>query len=112
MWRMLQAPAPADYVVATGEAHSVGEFVEAAFDHAGLDWHRHVRTDPRYLRPSEVDHLRGDATRARTELGWQPTLSFADLVRLMVDSDLELARQEATLRDAGHEVAMRGKAAV
>jgi GDPmannose 4,6-dehydratase len=112
MWRMLQRDTPGDYVIATGEDHSVAEFVEAAFDHAGLDWRRHVRTDPRYLRPSEVNHLRGDASKARADLGWHPTVAFGDLVRLMVDADLELARQEATLRDAGHEVAMRGKAAV
>ncbi len=112
MWRMLQTQTPADYVVATGEDHSVAEFVEAAFEHAGLDWRRHVRTDPRYLRPTEVYHLRGDASKARAQLGWEPTLSFGELVRLMVDADLELACQEATLRDAGHEVTVRGKAAV
>jgi GDPmannose 4,6-dehydratase len=87
MWRMLQHDTPGDYVVATGESHSVREFVEAAFGHAGLEWQRHVHLDPRYLRPSEVDHLLGDPSRARRELGWTPTVTFTELVRLMVDAD-------------------------
>ncbi|MEW6198620.1 MAG: GDP-mannose 4,6-dehydratase [Planctomycetota bacterium] len=102
MWRMLQQARPDDYVVATGAAHSVGEFVEEAFGHAGLDWHAAVRIDPRYLRPTEVDHLRGDPAKARKQLGWAPTMTFVELVRLMVDHDMELARQEQTLRAAGH----------
>jgi GDPmannose 4,6-dehydratase len=89
MWRMLQHERPDDYVVATGESHSVREFVEAAFSHVNLDWERYVRLDERYLRPSEVDHLCGDATRARTQLGWAPTVSFPELVRMMVDADLK-----------------------
>jgi GDPmannose 4,6-dehydratase len=111
MWLMLQQERPDDYVVATGESHSVREFVEAAFSHAGLDWERHVGFDPRYLRPTEVDVLQGDAARARTLLGWKPRVSFHELVRMMVDHDLELARQEQTLRDAGHHLAVRGAAA-
>ncbi len=110
MWRMLQQDRPGDYVVATGEAHSVGEFVEEAFGYAGLDWKKHVKIDERYLRPTEVDHLRGNARKAREELGWQPNVTFAELVRMMVDHDMELARQEQTLRGAGHEIALRGAA--
>jgi len=110
MWRMLQTDRPRDYVVATGRSHSVGEFVEEAFGYADLNWRDHVRVDPRYLRPTEVDHLCGDARRAREELGWRPTVDFVELVHLMVDHDLELARQERTLREAGHVVAVRGVA--
>ena len=108
MWRMLQAERPDDYVVATGEAHSVRELLEVAFAHVGLDWEKFVEVDPRYFRPAEVDHLCGDATKARKELGWEPKVRFVDLVRMMVDADLELARQEKTLRQAGHFPAGRG----
>jgi GDPmannose 4,6-dehydratase len=89
MWLMLQQPQPDDYVIATGVAHSVRELVETAFEHAGLDWQKHVRTDPALLRPAEVDHLIGDASKARTVLGWQPAVDFTGLVRMMVDADLE-----------------------
>ncbi len=89
MWRMLQAPEPKDYVVGTGETHSVQELVEIAFAHAGLDWREHVRTDARFMRPAEVDVLLADPTRARDELGWTPTVDFAALVRMMVDADLK-----------------------
>ena len=88
MHLMLQRERADDYVVATGETHSVREFCELGFAHAGLDWERHVVTDDRFLRPAEVDVLIGDATKARTELGWSPTVSFEELVRLMVDADL------------------------
>ena len=88
MWLMLQQDAPDDYVVATGVAHSVQDLVEAAFAHVGLDWQKHVGVDPRYLRPAEVDHLIGDPSKARTRLGWEPTVNFAGLVRMMVDADL------------------------
>lgn len=94
MWLMLQQDAPDDYVVATGEAHSVQEFVEIAFDHAGLDWRRHVRIDPRYYRPAEVDYLLGDPSKAQRQLAWEPAVSFTNLVRMMVEHDLELARRE------------------
>ncbi len=107
MWLMLQQETPDDYVVATGESRSVRELVETAFSHAGLDWERYVETDPRYLRPAEVDHLLGDATKAREKLGWKPRLPFEDLVKIMVDHDLELGRQERTLRQAGHTPAPR-----
>jgi GDPmannose 4,6-dehydratase len=89
MWRMLQQDTPEDYVIATGEAHSVRNLVEIAFAHVALDWQKHVRLDPRFLRPAEVDHLIGDSTKARKALGWQPTIDFATLVRMMVDADIE-----------------------
>jgi GDPmannose 4,6-dehydratase len=89
MWRMLQPPQPADYVIGTGEMHSVRELCELAFAHAGLDWQKYVKTDPRFVRPAEVDTLQADATKAQRELGWTPTTSFRDLVHMMVDADLE-----------------------
>jgi GDPmannose 4,6-dehydratase len=88
MWLMLQQDAPEDYVVATGEAHSVRELVEIAFGHAGLDWEKHVKTDPRFLRPAEVDHLIGNPAKAKAKLGWSPEVSFPQLVQMMVDADL------------------------
>jgi GDPmannose 4,6-dehydratase len=88
MWMMLQAPEPEDYVVATGETHSVREFLETAFTHAGLDWEPHVEIDKRYFRPAEVDVLLGDASKAREKLGWEPKTRFDALVRLMVDADM------------------------
>ena len=89
MWQMLQRDEPQDYVVATGESHSCREFVELAFDHVGLDLDSHVRTDPHLLRPADVDHLVGDSSRARRELGWQPQIGFRELVTMMVDADIE-----------------------
>jgi GDPmannose 4,6-dehydratase len=88
MWLMLQADEPEDFVIATGEAHSVREFVEAAFEHAGLDWEPHVEIDPRYFRPSEVDALLGDASKAAEQLGWSAKVSFEELVKIMVDADV------------------------
>ena len=88
MWMMQQADEPDDYVVATGETHSVREFAEQAFAHAGLDWEEHVEIDPRYFRPSEVDALLGDYAKARERLGWSPTVKFEELVRIMVDADV------------------------
>jgi GDPmannose 4,6-dehydratase len=88
MWLMLQAAEPDDFVVATGETHSVREFLEAAFSYAGLDWAEHVEIDPRYFRPSEVDVLLGDASKVREKLGWEPKIGFDELVRLMVDADM------------------------
>jgi GDPmannose 4,6-dehydratase len=94
MWLMLQQPEGGDYVIATGETHSVRDFVEAAFAHVGIDdWRRHVRQDPRFMRPAEVDLVVGDASLAREVLGWKPTVSFGELVQMMVDSDLEATRQ-------------------
>jgi GDPmannose 4,6-dehydratase len=101
MWRMLQSDQPADYVIATGESHTVRELAELAFSSLGLDWQQHVRLDPRYLRPSEVHHLCGDASKARAELGWQPRLSFAALIERMVQHDWQLARRERHLKDGG-----------
>jgi GDPmannose 4,6-dehydratase len=88
MWLMLQQTQPEDYVIATGASHSVRELVEVAFEHVNLDWKRYVRLDPKFLRPAEVDHLIGDASKARAALGWQPEVDFATLVRMMVDADL------------------------
>jgi len=96
IWRMLQTDTPGDYVIATGEAHSVREFCQLAFARAGLDYERHVVVDPALFRPAEVDHLRGDASRARAELEWRPKVSFEELVTMMVDADI--VRQEAVLR--------------
>ena len=89
MWRMLQADEPNDYVVATGTSYSVGDFVRMAFEHAGLDWEKYVRFDPRYLRPTEVDDLIGDASRAKEILGWQAQTYTPELVKIMVDADRE-----------------------
>jgi len=94
MWMMLQQDKPSDFVVATGEKHSVGEFVKLAFDHVGLDWQDYVETDPAFFRPAEVTTLRGDSTKAREVLGWSPTVSFSELVEMMVDSDLRRVEQE------------------
>ena len=110
MWLMLQQDAPDDYVVATGESYSVRQFVEAAFGEVGLDWQKHVELDPRYLRPTEVDALQGDSGKARRALGWTPKVGFAELVRMMVQHDLGLARQERALVDAGYAQAERGAA--
>jgi GDPmannose 4,6-dehydratase len=90
MWLMLQQDRPVDYVIATGETHSVREFLEEAFSYVGLDWHDYVAIDPKYCRPAEVDLLIGDASRAKNQLGWEAKVRFKDLVRLMVDADLEL----------------------
>ena len=93
MWLMLQQDRADDYVIATGVSHSVRELVEVAFSHAGLDWQKYVRIDPAFLRPAEVDHLIGDPARAKSALGWEPTVTFQGLVGMMVDADLErLAR--------------------
>ena len=101
MWLMLQQHEPDDFVVATGETHSVREFCQLAFGHADLDWEEHVRVDPQYFRPSEVDLLLGDATKARKKLGWSPKVSFPQLVKMMIDADFEIAAREKTLLDQG-----------
>jgi GDPmannose 4,6-dehydratase len=100
MWLMLQQDEPDDYVIATGEAHSVRELAEVAFDHVGLASADHVRADPAFFRPAEVDHLVGDASKARDKLGWEPRSNFTELVWLMVDADLELLSQGAPQRQA------------
>ena len=89
MWLILQQPEPDDYVVATGETHSVREFLDEAFGYAGLDWQQYVKVDPKYFRPAEVDFLLGDPAKAKAKLGWKPKCSFRELVRLMVDADME-----------------------
>jgi GDPmannose 4,6-dehydratase len=104
MWRMLQRDAPDDYVVATGKAYSVREFLEAAFGYAELDYTDFVEFDARYLRPTEVDHLLGDASKAKQDLDWEPTVDFQGLVEMMVDHDMDQARRERVLVDAGHAV--------
>ena len=101
MWLMMQAESSDDYVIATGETHSVREFCEKAFAYLDLDWQEHVEIDPWYYRPSEVDILLGDSTKARKQLGWEPKVGFDELVRLMVDHDMVLARNEKQLRDLG-----------
>jgi GDPmannose 4,6-dehydratase len=93
-WQMLQLDEPDDFVLATGEAHSVEEFLEAAFSHAGLDWHDYVEIDERYFRPAEVDLLIGDYSKAKAKLGWEPTVRFRELVHMMVDADRERGKLE------------------
>jgi GDPmannose 4,6-dehydratase len=102
MWRMLQADEPDDYVVATGTAHTVRDFVQFAFDHAGLDWEQHVRFDERYLRPSEVDALIGDASKATEQLGWKPRVLAPEMARIMVDADRAVIETQAQL-EHGHD---------
>jgi GDPmannose 4,6-dehydratase len=97
MWMMLQQDAPDDYVVATGEKHSVRQLVELAFEHVGLDWREHVETDPGLFRPAEVNTLRGDSAKARRQLGWEPEVDFPGLIRMMVDADLVRVRREIGL---------------
>lgn len=111
MWLMLQHPVPEDFVIATGESYTVREFVERVFDYLDLDWEEYVEIDPRYFRPTEVEDLQGDATKARMVLGWKPRVRIDELVRRMVDNDFELACQERTLKDAGHILPLRGVAA-
>jgi len=103
MWLMLQQDKPDDYVVATGETHSVREFLEVAFAHVGLDYRKHVEIDPRYYRPAEVELLIGDASKAKRKLGWEPKTKFEDLAKLMVDADVELLR-----RHREGQIAVRG----
>jgi GDPmannose 4,6-dehydratase len=89
MWLMLQQDESDDYVIATGESHSVKEFLEEAFSYQGLDWKDYVKIDPRYFRPTEVGYLQGDASKAKKKLGWQPKVHFKELIKLMVDADLQ-----------------------
>jgi len=100
MWLMLQQPEPADYVVATGKTHSVRELCEVAFGHVGLDWRDHVVVDERFLRPAEVDQLVGDPTKAREKLNWEPTVSFEELIRMMVDADLNVWKRRLKNNEA------------
>jgi GDPmannose 4,6-dehydratase len=102
MWLMLQQDEPDDYVIATGETHSVREFAERVFQRLGLDYKKHVVIDPKYFRPTEVDVLLGDATKAGKKLGWKPRIRFDQLIDMMIECDMELANKEKTLRDAGY----------
>ncbi|MEZ6190184.1 MAG: GDP-mannose 4,6-dehydratase [Phycisphaerales bacterium] len=106
MWLMLQQETPDDYVVATGETHTVREFCDRAFGRVGLNYKDYVEIDPRYYRPAEVDLLLGDPTKAKTKLGWTPRVTFEELVDMMVDADMDLAAREKTLKDAGHAVSI------
>jgi len=99
MWRMLQADQPDDYVVATGETHTIREFLDETFALLGIDWHQHVEIDPKYYRPAEVDILQGDSTKARRILGWEPRVGFKALVRMMVEADLRMAEREKMLKE-------------
>src|SRR5918998_1698089 len=101
MWLMLQQDEPGDFVIATGEAHSVRELVRIAFEHVGLDPDQHIRIDPRFLRPAEVEHLIGDASKAHEKLGWKPRTSFEEMIRLMVDADLDLLGRGVPQKQAG-----------
>jgi GDPmannose 4,6-dehydratase len=112
MWRMLQHSEPGDFVISTGESHAVRDFAEAAFAHAGLDWEKYVALDPRYQRPTEVDYLLGDNSRARLILGWQPKTTFHQLVRMMVDSDLRRAEEERLVHDSKYVTAFSSAAAL
>ncbi len=107
MWLMLQQDRPDDYVIATGEAYSVREFVNRVFESLSLDPREHVEIDPRYFRPAEADFLVGDASKARRELGWQPKVSLDQLIEMMVENDLELGGREKVLVEAGYAVAAR-----
>ena len=109
MWMMLQQETPGDYVVATGEAYSVRDFLEATFSRLDLDWKAHVETDPRYFRPAEVDALLGDPTKVKAALGWSPKVTFDALVSMMVAHDLGLANRELLLKNAGHDVNPAGE---
>ena len=100
MWLMLQADSPEDYVVATGETYSVKEFLKETFSLLNLEWEKYVEMDPRYLRPSEVDLLLGDSSKIRKKLGWEPKVCFKELVKMMVEFDLNLARQEKLIKDS------------
>ncbi len=109
MWRMMQLDKPDDFVVATGETHTVREFVELAFGHAGLDWKKYVEIDARYYRPTEVDILLGDYSKARDRLGWEPTVKFQELVRLMVEADIRLLEEELNGRRQAGRVFQRSE---
>ena len=108
MWLMLQQDKPDDYVIATGQTRPIREFLDLAFEQVGLDWRDYVEIDPRYLRPTEVDLLQGDSSKARKFLGWRPKVSFEQLVAMMIESDWELARQEKLLVENGMKVSLNG----
>lgn len=105
MWQMLQLEVPDDFVVATGETHSVREFLETAFEHVGLDWAKYVEIDSKYFRPTEVDYLQGDASKAERVFGWRPKIKFRELARLMVDADIKLLEDQLSGHSARHAMA-------
>ena len=107
MWLMLQQEKPDDYVIALGETHSVREFAEKVFQKLDIDYHNYVEIDPRYFRPTEVDVLLGDSTKARKIFGWEPKVNFDSLIDMMIQTDVELAPREKTLLDAGYECTNR-----
>ncbi|MGD9857658.1 MAG: GDP-mannose 4,6-dehydratase [Planctomycetaceae bacterium] len=109
MWMMLQHEEPDDFVIATGESHSVREFLQEAFERVGLDYADHLRIDPKYFRPTEVEQLCGDPRKAREVLGWEPTTTFSELIQLMVDHDCQLARQERLFQEIGDQVAAESR---
>jgi GDPmannose 4,6-dehydratase len=104
MWMMLQQPDPGDFVIATGETHSIRDFLDVAGRCCELDWRKYVEIDPRYFRPTEVGHLLGDSSKARNTLGWKPSVTFEELVSMMVRHDMELGKRERTLSQAGHSI--------
>jgi len=110
MWMMLQNSEPGDFVVATGEAYSVREFLQEAFSYIGLEWEKYVEIDPSYFRPTEVDYLLGDPSKVKTTLGWQPRTSFRQLVRMMVDSDLRIAEEEKLVYEKNFVTSLSPKA--
>jgi GDPmannose 4,6-dehydratase len=101
MWLMLQQESGDDYIIATGETHSVREFLDEVFGHLDLDWQKYVEIDSRYTRPTEVDFLQGDSSKARKVLGWEPKVTFKELAKMMTDADMELAEHEKILKDHG-----------
>ena len=101
MWLMLQLDKPEDFVIATGENHSVREFLDEVFGYLGLDWHKYVEIDEQYFRPTEVDALQGNATKAAKLLGWKPKVGFKPLAKMMTDADMKIAEQEKILADHG-----------
>jgi GDPmannose 4,6-dehydratase len=103
MWLMLQQEAADDYVIATGESHSVREFLDEVFGYLELDWHQYVEVDPRYFRPAEVDMLQGEASKARRVLGWETRVAFKELARMMTNADMKLAEREKVLKDHGKD---------
>jgi GDPmannose 4,6-dehydratase len=107
IWKMLQQEQPEDFLLATGETHSVREFVERAFAEVGLDWRRHVEVDPQYYRPTEIDRLEGDFSKARKKLGWVPRTKFRDLVKIMVEADVQLLEDKLS-GQIERKMAMRG----
>jgi GDPmannose 4,6-dehydratase len=99
MWLMLQQDKPDDYIIATGQSHSVREFVAEVFGYLDLDWHEYVEIDPKYFRPSEVDYLQGDASKAKKVLKWKPKVSFEELARMMTDTDMKIAEHEKLIKE-------------